>query len=387
MSRAVSRAATRAARIAAVAALQLLAGGGGPARAQTAVPAAEPVRVVLVGATAETAELERNARGLLGDPPAVDIARDTVFRPQDMFRLDGEGAGRAAGWVVVTGPVAWVRAAAPRRDRFVFRHLTVAAPLTELDRERIGQTLKAALATVIEGGPGALDRGDAEALAGVAAAVPVAPATPPAAATPPATATPPVIATGAPAAAPVPLPAAAPPAAAEPRFGLGLVYEVEYSGAALLHGPGLIASLRLGSSGLHGDVWLLVRYDIADEVDDGLTDLDVHGQSVRVGGGVALFPRLRLGVALGADMVRASIAKIPLNAFPSSFNWFYPLVGRFYLRAGPVAVGRLALSAVALVEAANRPIRQEVILGGDIITSSALVGQTRFGLALELRWQ
>jgi hypothetical protein len=349
----------------ATAAVALLALAGGRARA---APAERP-RVVLVGAPADVAEIERHLLGLLDEAAGAEIVRATTFHPEDVFRLDGDavaGAGRPGGWVVVAGPVASVRAAAGGRDRFVFRHLTVAVPMSELDRERIGQTLKAALATVIEGGPGALGRRDAEELAGVA---------PPLPAEPEPTAPPPEAALRA--------PAASSPPPARP-WGLGVVYEVEYTRAALLHGPGLIGSYDFGIGRLRADAWLMVRYDIPDEVGDDIAAVDLHGGSARLGMGLELSPHVHVGAALGADVLKGSLAQ-PSFALPYEFTWRTPLVARLYARVGSFTVGRGALSAVALVEVADHAIEHSFSTApGDLQFAVQMAGAVRVGLGLEL---
>jgi hypothetical protein len=212
---------------------------GASARAQPV----EAATVVIVAADATTSEwVAGRVQDLLADLlSGAQIEFAERFSPGDLFLADEPERPRAKAWVSIVGPVAQVRVANAKRERFVFRDLVVSQPLTEIDRERIGQTLKAALLTVAEEGAPTLDRGKAEA----ALRIPPRPSppSPPAgpsrqlpdgeAPRPPAPITPVI----------VPAPVLPP----RLRVAVAELYEVEWASASVsgLNGPGLLGRLEL----------------------------------------------------------------------------------------------------------------------------------------------
>jgi hypothetical protein len=191
------------------------------------VSAAAPgaVRVVVAGAD-HPEELHRRLGDLIGPGWDVrgEIAATTEIAPADLF---GPGDGTdalPAVWVLVGDGAARIRAADGPRQLFVFRDLAVATPLAELDRERIAQVANAALAAVLEGRPGALDRAAAARLLGVEPPRPAPPVEAPVAVAPP-----PVL----------------PPAPIEKRWTGNVSYELQSSGRALFQGPGVALGVRV----------------------------------------------------------------------------------------------------------------------------------------------
>lgn len=185
------------------------------------------VRVVIAGAS-EPEELHQRIRDLMGPLQEVrpETTATTEIAPADLFGPGDRSAAPPVVWILVSDGAARIRAVDGSRQLFVFRDLVVATPLTELDRERIAQVANAALAAVLDGRPGALDRAAAARLLGAE------PPRPP----PPPVAVPAAV-------APPPLPPAPLPGRREKRWVGSVSYEVQTSGRALFQGPGLTAGV------------------------------------------------------------------------------------------------------------------------------------------------
>jgi hypothetical protein len=143
---------------------------GGIASGNLAPPEAA-VRIVLVGPPGAVEAISVRVPELVGDlaPHGLDIERVQELRSEQILEVDRPGAHRLTAWVIVDGRVARVRAATAGRERIVSRDVGASIPLTELDAERVGQTLKVALVTVAEGGAGALPPAGAIAATAIAA--------------------------------------------------------------------------------------------------------------------------------------------------------------------------------------------------------------------------
>jgi hypothetical protein len=283
----------------------------------------------LVDLTARLLDAVGPARGA----GAVQLVRAAAFDPDEPLRADGPDAGRPTAWVVVDGLAALVRATNAGRDRYVFRDLAVSSPLTELDRERIGQMVKTALVTVVEGGGGRRTRDDLP----PAAAVRSAPA--PAAARPP----------------PI-------------RVGAGVYFlmaavQSQYP----VYGAGIALSFESTRSHQPG-IWLsLMRFLPYGLGDPGMG----YGTSFRAGLSVRppTLPSMRLDLGAGADWDRTGYhAGGDDRVF----------VGRVASCLGPADLGVVKASATVFVDVSpriffNRGAADEL--------------DVRPGFALELGWR
>jgi hypothetical protein len=330
----------------------LLAGalllGGSMSRAAQTAP--DVVRVVIGGAD-QPEELHRRIRNLIGPPWDVrfEIATTPEIASADLFG-PGDGSGApAAVWVLVGDGAARIRAADGRRQLFVFRDVAVAAPLAELDRERIAQVANAALATVLDRRPGALDRAAAARLLGVE------PPRPPPTPVPPAPA---IVATS-------PAPAAVPATSPQSWWTVGASYEVQASGRALFQGPG-------------GTVGLRVR--------DGAITVAMQGQAyfpVVLQEGTLYQYVLRLLVTLPfGRWVQAGVGGgLEYTGGEGAFGAHSVTMpsGRLLVRGGPVTLAGLRLSGTFSVDV-------DESLNGLWGWYQALPWQVRPSVALELWW-
>jgi hypothetical protein len=332
-----------------------------------------PWRVVLVGDDAAAAGLEPTLRDLLGEYAPVDIQRAARLDAVALFRVDAATAAPTA-FVIVDGAAARVRAASAGRDRFVFRDLAVAAPPTDLDRERIGQTVKTALATVREGGPGVVDREDAARRLGLAPE-------------PPPPSPPPILEAAAPAAL---APAAAPPPSPALHLSVGALYEVTEAGPSVLHGPGLVSRLEAPRLPGRPDLWLMILCDLPAPVRSSTsTAFWVYGYTLRAGASVAVLPKVRLGLGAGLDVVHAGVGSTS-DAVSAGFDWATTKVLRVSARIGPTSLFGVALSGSLFAEAAQDDVAVAWILnspGAQYGVETTVVGGLRGGASIELWWR
>ena len=309
----------------------------------TATPLMDQLRDILIGGTA-------------GDANSLDLRFARRFEIEELFRLPAAGADRNRAWVVVDGKRALVRVAAAGRERFVFRDLTVSQPLDELDLERIGQTLKVALDTVIEGSRGALGRTAAMAAAGIEP-----PSPPPTPAAPSPVSPPPDVQSPAPAPAPdLPF-----------RLGLGGFMEMARLRGNFAYGPGVIANILVPAGDVRIGAWLLLMAFLPHDI-QGDSPSVIYGASFRGGINVAAseLPWLSLDVGAGYDWAR-----------PRYFGGGQDKIAvyRVAVRVGPgdFAGIRTALSLMLEYSSQSFDLQFE-----GVVDSS----DTRPALALELWW-
>lgn len=335
-------------------------------RAFARAQAGEAVTVVIVAADATTSELVAGrVQDLLADlPSGAQIEFAERFSAGDLFLADEPERPRAKAWVSIVGPVAQVRVANAKRERFVFRDLVVAQPLTEIDRERIGQTLKAALLTVAEEGAPTLDRGKAEAALRIPARPsPPAPPAGPSRQLPDGEAPRPL--------APVP-PVIVPPVL-PPRLRVAFaeLYEVEWASASVsgLNGPGLLGRFDLEWPGFSCGAWVSLAYFIPERF--GLDNFDLgYGPSFRAGVSVAPIRFIHLEIGEGTDWLR-STATGSAGLLP---------IARGSIRLGSVPLWGWGISGSFIVERASQTL--ETGFGGSNSASSYRYG---FALEVELR--
>jgi hypothetical protein len=327
-------------------------------------PRARTPHVVLVAPAEALAPLMERVMDLLGDmSPAVEVERGAAFHPEELFWTDRVDALRPTVWVVVDGSYVRVRAAGAGRQRFVFRDIAVSVPLTEIDRERVGQTSKAALTAVIDGDAAALERDDAVD-ASAAAASPAPPA----------------------ARAPTPVVEREMPIA----LGLGALYELQTVGYGYgwRHGPGIVVAAEYRPLPLRPGLWLLAQYDLPSTVDSGGARFSVSDLSLRAGASVAPLPWLRVDIGGGADLVRTrALASSPPVSFVSPENLMLGVL-HFGVRLGPKRLGGVALSIAAHVER-TRPAKTFFVFVGDSAgyRDAFDLDATHLGGSLTLWWR
>jgi hypothetical protein len=335
--------------------LVLTAVAGGVARAQDA-PAAAGARVHLVGAGDAAPDLEARLRDLLGDvAPALEITRETTFAVERLFRVDDADGAWPTAWLVLDGPRARVRAAGAGRTRFVFRDLDVGQPLTEFDRERLGLTVKAALATLVAGGPGALTLVDAAAASGVV--LPKQEVPPPA----------------------IALPATDPP---EPTFGLGAVFQVEGRAGGFAPGLALVGTLRGSDWRGAPELSLMVGYRPAKFYGNQSAGLVVQAHWVRATLSYKAAKLARLGVGLGVDREWTTWAG---GRGPDDYDNWLP-AARLFARWGPVRSSMLQVSGTGFVEL-TRAIEYPVFTDDGFYESPYRPSSFVVGLSIEVWWR
>ncbi|HEY4188353.1 MAG TPA: hypothetical protein VGP07_24985 [Polyangia bacterium] len=342
--------------------------------AATGRAAAPGARVHLVGAGDGAPALEARLHDLLDDE-VTGLIVDTAptFHADDPLRTDDAEATTPTAWLVLEGTHARLRAAGAGRARFVFRDLEIGQPLTEFDSERLGQSVKAALGTLIAGGPGLLSREDAAVASGVALVV--APPPPPA-----------VVAA-------VELPS--PPA---PRFRLGAFYQAEAVGNGLFHGPGLIATWS--GSGRRGDpeLWLNAGYDIPNEFGNQLASLSIDALWARAGLSLRWSDSVRVGAGVGIDRQTTRLVNFTPDGGAGNPDFDHDLlfVGRLLARVGPTRVAGIDMSVTAFLDI-SRSIERDIYAAfptsgttGGVIEVDLTVYRSnvfRPGLSLDLWWR
>lgn len=338
------------------------------ARAAGAAPApSRPTRVYvyIVGAGDGEPALAAGLHDLLRDEAtSVVVVAASTFRGDEPFGTDFEAAAPAA-WLILETTRARVRAAGAERTRFVFRDLEVGQPLTEFDRERLGQTVKAALGTLVSGGPGALSRADAAAASGVtlAAALP-----------------PPVVRE----------PAAQPPVP-EPRFRLGAFYQAASLGNGLFHGPGLIATLSGSGRSYDPELWLAGGYDLRREFGNQLASLNIDALWMRAGLNLRVADSVRVGAGLGIDRVtQRFVALDPRVQGDPDDGATVLLVGRLAARAGPARVAGVDVSLTAFLDV-SRSMEKDIYVALESSTEFQVTlyrsNELRPGFSLDLWWR
>jgi len=341
---------------------------GAPSAAARAQGEAAPrmdVAVTIVCPPDAATELSEQLRDILiggpaGNPRSLDLGFARRFDIEEVFRLPAVGVDRTRAWVVIDGARALVRVAAAGRERFVFRDLTVSQPLDELDRERIGQMLKIALDTVVEGGRATLGRTAALAAAGIEQ--PPAPSSPagPAAPSEPQ-------AQDRESAPPPPVLGPEPPI----KLGLGGFMELAQLRGNFAYGPGVIANALVTVSEVRAGVWLLLMAFLPHDIEPHTPSV-IYGASFRAGVnlGASELPWLSLDLGAGYDWPR-----------PGYFGGGQKQIAvyRVAARVGPAEVAGLRAALTLMLEYSSQSL--DVQAEGVIETSD-----TRPALALELWW-
>jgi hypothetical protein len=340
----------------AIAALALAAAS--PARAEA--PPRRDIHLILVSSEDSVGDLAQRLQDVfiagsasIAADGVAEITRVRAFDADDLFSLEPADADRPTAWVVVDGAIVHLRAAGAGRTRFVFRDLAVARPLTELDRERVGQALKAALLTVIEGGPGALGRLDARRTAAIGspASTSASPSSPP---TPPAARGPRTSETEA-----LPITAA-----------LGGFLEIMRLFGSTVYLPGVVGSLRLTRYRIRPGVWMSLMTYLPHHLATTSTAAG-YGSAFRAGVSASLadIPWLELDLGLGIDWARPGTFGGGDDQVP-----VYRIAGRL----GPTLVLGMKVAVTLSLERATKSLMMGFV--SNEVT-------TRPGLTLELWWR
>jgi len=330
------------------------------AAAAPASPAAAHIHVI--GAGEGEAAVAARLHDLLDEEVSglvVDGAPS--FHDDEPLRTDAD-AGAPVAWLVLEGTHARVRAAGAGRTRFVFRDLEVGQPLSEFDRERLGQSVKAALGTLVSGGPGTLSRADAAAASGVT----------PAAVPPP----------------PVAAPTAPPPPESELRFRLGAFYQAESLGNGLFHGPGVIATLDDSRWPYAPELWLTGGYDLQRDYGNQLASLTIDALWTRAGLSLRLAGGVRLGAGLGLDRQTIRLTTMDPRVVANPGNGTdVMLVGRLVGRAGPARVAGVDVSLTAFLDVSRSTERDIYLTTPNVPVTLYHSNNLRPGFSLDLWWR
>ena len=323
-----------------------------------AIPGGSDLHVIVVGSDDGTTDLPEQLRDILSNPPLpldgrILVARAVGFQAGDLFSLASPDANHPTAWVIVEGQVVHIRAAGAGRAQFVFRDITISQPMNDLDRERVGQTLRSALTVVIEGSPGGMGRNDAQRAVNYEEPLPPLPAGPVAVAPPPQPKRPPAGNNN------------------ELQFRLAGFFEISRISAHYAYGPGVIAGLDLGTIPLRPGVWMLLVTFVPDWMASNAV-VAPYSSSLRVGVGADVpgTSALRLELGVGYDWNRPGYAASGSDKVT---------VYRAAVRIGPTNVFGLDASLCAFFEAATATFdsTQSDIPGGP---------SAREGLAVELWW-
>ena len=334
------------------------------AAAQT--PAASEVDVIVVGRDDGLTELPGQLRDILSNPPLpgdglIQISRINDFRAGDLFTLARPDAKHPTAWVVVEDRAVHIRAAGAGRAQFVFRDITISQPMTDLDRERVGQTLRAALSAVIEGLPGALGRVQAQ------RAVDFEEPRPPASAPEARESAPPLalIPPGA-------LPAADTEDPGPVQFRLGASLQIVRIDTEFAYAPGAIGSVEWRPLPFRPRLWLSVMEFLPHTYN---APVPAFAASFRVGAGATVppVPWLQIDLGVGLDWLRGA-------AFPDGPS---ASVYRVAVRIGPTDRFRIRSSLTLSLDHVSMVV---VDYFGTLVGGADGASHWRPGLTLELWW-
>ncbi len=291
------------------------------AKAQAAAPAGCAHLRLVANAADARAVLASVSDVVAEDFPSVDAAVAPSFSKERLFAVDEADASCPTAWVVLDGTQAAVRVAGAGRARFVFRELSVAAPPSELDRERIGQVARAAL-TALRQDAESLDRQHALAAAGVAPPPPVTPA---------------------------PVTVAEPVPAAKTlslgRYAVGASYGGVMNRDHFWQGPGLTASVGGTPWRWDPEIWLDAQYFLPHTFEQP----DVTKQTIAARAGLSAGWRwLRAGG--GAGLNREAVTFTGDSGAVGLRTVWYP-AARVFVRATLLEGGSFVASVTLLLDA------------------------------------
>jgi hypothetical protein len=328
-------------------ALGLLAAAPPEASAATAGGPAAVVKIV--ADEGDAADLVEHIRGMLVDAAiSAEVARSSGFVLADAFRLDAPDAARPTVWIEVAGRTAHVRAGDVGRNRFVLRDLDVGRPLSEVDRERVGQIVSASLAIVTS--PVERDRDDAQR---------------------------------------APAEAKGAPRGRNGELEVGAGWGATKVGDSLRQGPCL--SLAAGGTRVRLDpeVWFAASYAVSSP--DEAPAVGMQTLALRAGASVEVWP-LRVGVGIGLDREHLSFRPDAtgvgaLELFSDGILTRWEPAARFFLRMVSPRVRGVAVSGTLIADVVSSH--------DEIVSSTSATGTLdlwaepalRLGFFLEVAWR
>ena len=323
------------------------------------------VYLIVVGSDDVPAEFSQELGDVLGSPPLAFVHRVQVSRadrvePAELFDLHRTEAAHPTAWVIVDGATVHVRTAGAGRAQFVFRDITTSRPMTDLDRERVGQTLRTAVSAVIEGQPGSLGRTEAQRAVDFKEPPPVARKPEPVELAPPLALIPP----------------GTPPADSQQegpvQFHLGASMQMARFDDAFAYAPGAVGFVEWKDYAVRPRVWLSMAEFLPHTYH---APAPAYSASVRLGIGATVppVPWLQIDLGVGRDLLR-------WDSFPTGYQTtVYRLAARF----GPADRLGIPSSLTLSIEHVNH---DAIDLFGAAI--GAANSQTwRPSLTLELWWR
>jgi hypothetical protein len=299
------------------------------------------VYLIVVGSNDVPADFSQELGDVLASPPLALVHRVQVSRvdrvePAELFDLHRTESAHPTAWVIVDGATVHVRTAGARRAQFVFRDITTSRPMTELDRERVGQTLRTAVSALIEGRPGALGR--AQAQRAVDYEEPGLPVRKPE----PVEIAPPLAQTS-----PEPLPADS-EENGPVQFNLAASLQMARFDAAFAYAPGAIGSVEWTHYAVRPRVWLSTAEFLShtyNPANHTTAPLPIFAASVRLGIGATVppVPWLQVDLGVGRDWQRG--AKFPDGPQTTVY--------RVAVRVGPTDQFRIRSSLTLSIEHVN----------------------------------
>jgi hypothetical protein len=354
------RAARTADRLTVLAALAAVVWPG-PAAAEDRASA--DVYLIVVGSDDVPAEFSQELGDVLASPPLalihrVQIARADRVEPAELFDLHRTEAAHPTAWVIVDGATVHVRVAGAGRAQFVFRDITTSRPMTDLDRERVAQTLRTALSAVIEGHPGALGRTQAQRAVDFEEPRPPVPAREPPELAPPLALIP---------------PGSLPASSEEPmQFRFGASLQIVRLHSQFAYAPGAIGSIEWRGKSFRPRVWLSVMDFLPHAYN---APPPAYAASFRggVGATVPYIPWLQIDLGAGVDWLRGA-------SLPDGEN---TSVSRLAVRFGPTDVIGIRSSLTLSIEHVRIIF---IDFFGDPVPGGDGTSPWRPGLTLELWW-
>ena len=323
------------------------------------------VYLIVVGSDDVPADFSQELGDVLASPPLALVHRVQVSRADrvesaELFDVHRTEAAHPTAWVILDGATVHVRTAGAGRAQFVFRDITTSRPMTDLDRERVGQTLRTAVSALIEGRPGALGRAQAQ------QAVDFDERRPPVLAREPPELAPPLALIP-----PGTLPASS-EAQGQLQFHLGASLEIVHLPSQFAYAPGAIGVLEWKPHPFRPRIWLSVM-EFLPHADHAPPP--AYGAAFRTGVGATL-PRaswLQVDLGIGVNWLRTT-------PFPDGS---YTSVYRLAVRLGPAVRFGILGSLVLSIEHVTTQFSYS---GGEAFPNYDSSSRWHPGLTLELWW-
>jgi len=300
-------------------------------------PVSDVYLIVVVGSNEVAIDFADQLGDVLASPPLpfvhrVQIARADRLELAELFDLHRTEAAHPTAWVSVDGATVHVRAAGAGRAQFVFRDITTSRPMTDLDRERVGQTLRTALSAVIEGRPGALGRAQAQRAVEFEESRPPVPARPTSDLAPPLALIPPgSLPTNSEEQGPV-------------QFRLGASLQMVRLASMFAYAPGAIGSAEWRRIDIRPRLWMSVMEFLPHTYH---APPPAYAASFRIGIGATIppIPWLQIDLGVGLDWLRVA-------GLPDGQN---TAVSRLAVRLGPTDRFGIRTSLTLSVEFVTNP--------------------------------